>query len=580
MSSTTAGKRLLRDRLATVLVNTVGLGTVALVLLILWYLFSVALPLAQPFAIAPPTTVGGEQLPQGRGLTFEPTDGALRLNTETVAGDWSFSRDGAYACAAVARPFIFPAVIQRPLRAVSAAENGAVLLILDAASAVHRMALPASGRCRLEPMGPALQLSFDAGFLLAEVRRPVAIAVASSGERMQAWTSTTGATLYDGRIPAGEGIRSWRMAPAGEALYGGNAEGWLRWSLANRFPEAGAQALWRPVHYGGYEGPEHIWHPGDGGEGALAKYGLTPLLWGTFKAALYGMLVAVPIAFGAAIYTGYLLPQRLRNRVKPTVELLEAVPTVVLGFFAGLWLAPMLADYLLVLFLLPLLLVLVPLALAGGHLLLQQLDSRFRRRPPRIFAITVAYLVTVIALFSYSGVMEQSLFGGNLRDWLLEVAGLHYEQRNALLVGLAMGFALVPTLFSIVEDAVFAVPRSLSDGSLALGATRWQSLSRVVLPAASPAILSALLIGLARGLGETMIVLLATGNTPIMDASAFNGMRSLAASLAAELPEAAVGGTQFRVLFLASLVLFGLTFLLNTLAELFRQRLRYRYAGR
>jgi len=143
-----------------------------------------------------------------------------------------------------------------------------------------------------------------------------------------------------------------------------------------------------------------------------------------------------------------------------------------------------------------------------------------------------------------------------------------------------MGLAITPVMFSIIEDAINAVPRSLSDGSLALGATRWQSLARVVLPAASPAILSALLIGFARGLGETMIVLLATGNTPLMASDPFSGLRSLAANIAVELPEADSGGVHFRLLFLGALVLFAMTFLLNTVAELFRQRLRYAYASR
>jgi phosphate transport system permease protein len=164
---------------------------------------------------------------------------------------------------------------------------------------------------------------------------------------------------------------------------------------------------------------------------------------------------------------------------------------------------------------------------------------------------------------------------------MLEAFGLRYDQRNALLVGLAMGIAITPAMFSIVEDAIFAVPRSLSDGSLALGATRWQSLSRIVLPAAAPAILSALLIGLARGLGETMIVLLATGNTPIMEASLLSGYAWPQREYRrAELPEAGTASVHFRVLFLAALVLFALTFVLNTVAELFRQRLRYSYAKR
>ena len=154
-----------------------------------------------------------------------------------------------------------------------------------------------------------------------------------------------------------------------------------------------------------------------------------------------------------------------------------------------------------------------------------------------------------------------------------------YDRRNALIIGLAMGFAVIPNIFSIAEDAIYSVPRSLTLGSLALGATPWQTLVRVVLLTASPGIFSALMIGLGRAVGETMIVLMATGNTPIMDANLFEGMRTLAANIAVELPESEVGGTHYRLLFLAALVLLSFTFLMNTLAELIRQRLRKKYAA-
>ncbi|MGB1558652.1 MAG: ABC transporter permease subunit, partial [Oceanococcaceae bacterium] len=148
-----------------------------------------------------------------------------------------------------------------------------------------------------------------------------------------------------------------------------------------------------------------------------------------------------------------------------------------------------------------------------------------------------------------------------------------------LVVGLAMGFAVIPTIFSIAEDAVFGVPKSLSQGSLALGATPWQTLTRVVLPTASPGIFSALMIGLGRAVGETMIVLMATGNTPIMDFNIFEGFRTLSANIAVEMPESEVGSTHFRILFLAGLVLFLFTFVFNTLAEVVRQRLRSKYSN-
>ena len=166
-----------------------------------------------------------------------------------------------------------------------------------------------------------------------------------------------------------------------------------------------------------------------------------------------------------------------------------------------------------------------------------------------------------------------------MRAWLTNDLGIPFDQRNALVVGLAMGFAVIPNIYSIAEDAVFSVPKSLTFGSLALGATPWQTLTRVVILTASPGIFSALMIGMGRAVGETMIVLMATGNTPIMDMNIFQGLRTLAANVAVEMPESEVGGTHYRVLFLSALVLLTFTFFMNTLAELVRQRLRVKYAS-
>jgi len=181
--------------------------------------------------------------------------------------------------------------------------------------------------------------------------------------------------------------------------------------------------------------------------------------------------------------------------------------------------------------------------------------------------------------FELSRPLEGWLFGGDVRAWMDTALGIDFNQRNAIVVGLAMGFAVIPTIFSIAEDALFAVPPHLSGGSLALGATRWQTMRRVVLPTAGAGIFSAIMIGFGRAVGETMIVLMASGNTPVLDPSIFQGMRTLAATIAVEMPETEVDGTQFRVLFLAALVLFVLTFVVNTTAEIVRQRLRSKYAS-
>ena len=192
-----------------------------------------------------------------------------------------------------------------------------------------------------------------------------------------------------------------------------------------------------------------------------------------------------------------------------------------------------------------------------------------------IIFIPVVILVGYISIVSSSDI-ERWLFAGDIRVFMAEY-GIHFDQRNALVVGIAMGFAVIPTIFTIAEDAVFSVPKHLSDGSLALGATQWQTLVHVVLLTASPGIFSAIMIGLGRAVGETMIVLMATGNTPILDWNIFEGMRSLSATIAVELPESEVGSSHYRLLFLAALLLFMFTFVVNSLAEVVRLRLRERY---
>ncbi|MDA1264828.1 MAG: ABC transporter permease subunit [Planctomycetota bacterium] len=151
-----------------------------------------------------------------------------------------------------------------------------------------------------------------------------------------------------------------------------------------------------------------------------------------------------------------------------------------------------------------------------------------------------------------------------------------YIQRNAMIVGFAMGFAIVPIIYTLSEDALSEVPADLREGSLGAGATQWQTAVRIVIPYAMSGLFSALMIGLGRAVGETMIVLMAAGNTAIMDWNVFNGFRTLAANIAYEMPEAVVGSAHYRTLFLAALVLFAMTFVLNTAAELARRHFRVR----
>ena len=174
--------------------------------------------------------------------------------------------------------------------------------------------------------------------------------------------------------------------------------------------------------------------------------------------------------------------------------------------------------------------------------------------------------------------IEAWWFGGDIKAWLSNRLGIQYDQRNALVVGIVMGFAIVPVIYSIAEEALANVPKTQIAGSLALGATRWQTVLYLVLLSASPGIFSAVMIGFGRAIGETMIVLMATGNTPVLDWNWANGFRTLSANIAVEIPEAPHGGSLYRVLFLAALLLFIVTFVINSLAEIVRQRLRDKYS--
>jgi phosphate transport system permease protein len=203
---------------------------------------------------------------------------------------------------------------------------------------------------------------------------------------------------------------------------------------------------------------------------------------------------------------------------------------------------------------------------------------RRRLRPGTEIAVILPLLLIGSYLaFQLGPWVEAGLFGSDVKAWLAKAPGLVYDQRNSIVVGIAMGFAVIPIIFTISEDAFSSVPQHLTAASLALGASRWQTATRVVLPTASPGIFSAIMVGFGRAVGETMIVLMATGNTPVLDWSPFNGMRTLSANIAVEVPEAPHGGTLYRVLFLSACVLFLMTFFVNTVAELVRQRLRDKY---
>ena len=351
------------------------------------------------------------------------------------------------------------------------------------------------------------------------------------------------------------------------------------WHVENEHPEVSIKSLWQQVWYESYPKPDYIWQSSSASNDFEPKYSLTPLVFGTLKAAFYAMLVAMPLALMGAIYTAYFMTPHMRQHVKPAIEIMGALPTVILGFLAGLWLAPFMEEHLAGFFTM---LLIIPIGVMVFAFAWQFIPKSVAENLSEGW--DAAILIPVILLsgwlaFKVSVPLETFLFHGTLRDWFKTELGIGYDQRNALVVGVAMGFAVIPTIFSIAEDAIFSVPKHLTVGSLALGATPWQTMIRVVLLTASPGIFSAIMIGFGRAVGETMIVLMATGNTPVMDLSVFQGLRTLAANIAVEMPESEVDSTHFRVLFLAALVLFVFTFIFNTLAELIRQRLREKYSS-
>ena len=254
-----------------------------------------------------------------------------------------------------------------------------------------------------------------------------------------------------------------------------------------------------PYQWSGYDKPVYIWQP----VSEIKKYNIIPIVIGSIKTTLIALFFAVPLALGAAIYVSQLSSPRLKEYIKPAIELLSGIPSVVAGFFG------------------------------------------------------LIIMATVL----------QKIFG--------------YESRlNAFVAGIALGFAIIPVVFSIAEDALTSVPRHFTQGALALGASRWQAAWQVVLPAALPGVFAAIVLGFGRAIGETMIVLMASGNASIMSGNIFDSTRTITATIAAELAEAVFGGDHYRILFLIGALLFLVTFLTNMAGELVMQRLKGKLEGK
>lgn len=255
----------------------------------------------------------------------------------------------------------------------------------------------------------------------------------------------------------------------------------------------GLSALFSPREWRGYDEAVYVWQP----VGAQPKLNMVPLFVGTLKVTLLTMVISVPVGVGAAIYVSQYAPRWLRELIKPAIELLAAIPSVVLGFFALMVLA----------------------------------------------------------------------------SWLKSWFGFDYRL-NATVAAAGMSLAVIPMIFTISEDALSSVPDTLKRAAMALGARKWQTTLRVVLPASLPGIAAAVILGFGRAIGETMIVLMASGNAAVMalfDPS--SSVRTVTATIAAELGEVARGDAHWRVLFLLGALLFIVTFAVNRTGAILVDRL-------
>jgi phosphate transport system permease protein len=452
------------------------------------------------------------------------------------------------------------------------------------------------------------------------------------------------------------------LAPKDDGLLANSGRAMWRWKFDPRHPEVSRKALFGKVWYEGYEKPQYMWQSSGGTDSFEPKYSLIPLIFGTLKATFYSLLFGVPLALLAAVYTSEFLHPRTKAVIKPTIEMMASLPSVVLGFLAGLVFAQFMEAVV------PAVLACLlsmPLAFMGGAYLWQLLPEPISLRLSRFRFLWICLVLPagLAGAMLLGPVLEKVLFAGDLRTWLnegdlkwnerqasgmggwvflllplgavatavamgrlvnpwlrqktrdwgrsrvaltdvakflvcgvltlflawlaagaLQIMGLDprdsffgpYSQRNALVVGFVVGFAVIPIIYTISEDALSSVPEHLRAGSLAAGATRWQTATRIIIPTAMSGLFSAVMIGMGRAVGETMIMLMATGNTPVMEWNVFNGFRTLSANIAVELPESVVSSTHYRILFLAALVLFAFTFVLNTLGEMVRLRFRRR----
>lgn len=495
------------------------------------------------------------ELPQAHAdhLLLSPQGDLLYASEGNVLRVWQLDDDRATLRETVS--------LAQPPRSLHLLAGGRSLLIQDGRGVTQWFAIAGAEGPRLHEIRTFAGSSPTAD-IVTETQRRVFATLEPGGALKLFASKQPGPVLQRQLAP---GIESAAFSPRGDALLLERAGSWQVLRLDNPWPDVSWRSFWQKIWYENYPAPDWVWQSTNAADSYQAKFSFMPMVAGTLKAAALSLLFATPLALAAAMYTAWFMAPGLRRWVKPAIEMMGALPSVVIGLIAGLWLAPHISQALLGVLLLPLTLA-ATLLICGA--LSRHLPPRWRQ-PGR----EVMLLLPLLLIVTLATLIIPTFLMRDAAEWLP-----HYEQRNLLVAGLAMGFALVPLIFTLSEDALFSVPAALGQGSLALGATPWQTLTRVVLPGASAGIFAALMIGFGRAVGETMIVLMATGNTPQSQGGLFSGLRALSANIAIEMPEAAAGSAHYRILFLSALMLLVFTLIINTLAELIRQRLRQRYS--
>ena len=336
--------------------------------------------------------------------------------------------------------------------------------------------------------------------------------ILTSQNRVVLFNRITGERLYHYALASAPKDVSW----FGDYLYVRQAKSLGIWSVRDRDSTTTVSSLFQPQHYSGYEPGNYVWQTTNATDFQLAKYSVVPMVIGSLKASLAALLVAIPVALGAAIYSAYFAPARVRGVVKPVVEMLEAIPSVVIGFIAAVWLAPLADRFLVAVFLF---FIITPLILFVSAFFQTRVTQRLPETLRHYWELPLVSLVLLIIgsvclMYGLDAMIGlASNLGIPLVDWLTNTQ----ISKTTLVVAVALGLAISPTIFSLADDAIESVPDHLKKASFALGATQLQTLRNVVLKVALPGIIAALMLGLGRAFGETMIVLMVTGNTPIAD---------------------------------------------------------------